>query len=428
MDISHEHFFHFLWENLHFSQENLKTTDGEAVQVLHPGFKNDGDGPDYRLSRIRINNILFCGDVELHRNSSDWYRHGHHRDSRYERVILHIVIRDDLYRRNVRSSDGHRIPAIELHSSLPASLSNIWRAWHRPAKLPCAGLVQTVPPDVFHSIAMKWDANYFSHRLNHMVKLYPAEKPMTCAWRHMLIRGVFEGLGYHKNQKNMVLLADFLLASGKLMLQHDNNTRTDNKKRESVEVRMGSIAKEQVHRLKNFLLASAGLDNMADAICPESGWQRILSRTDWDFSASRPANQPVARVLQASELAIRISLLELTDWMSEPLNDLWEYICHLEHTPPPGKNRRNIIFYNVIVPSVYLTGRWLHDSKLSIRTKKYWSKQSVPLPEKAESELRQSGIPPGRHFRQLGLLHHYNYFCRVKRCGECDVMKYLVQT
>lgn len=408
MDISHEHFFHFLWENLHFSQDNLKSTDGETVQVLHTGFKNDGDGPDYRLSRIRIDDILFCGDVELHKNASDWYRHGHHLDSRYERVILHVVIRDDLYRRKVRSSDGNRIPAIELHSSLPASLSNIWRAWHRPAKLPCSGLVHTIPPDVFCSIAGKWDANYFNHRLHHMVKLYPAEKPMTCAWRQMLLRGVFEGLGYHKNQKNMVHLADLLLVSGKLVLQNDFS--------------------EKVRQVRDFLLDAAGLAAGTASSGHESGRHKILDRSDWDFSASRPANQPFTRVCQASEMAIRISLLGLTSWMTEPLDALWENICNLEHTPSPGKNRRNIIFYNVIVPSVYLSARWLHDRKLSDRTKNYWPKQSIPLPEKVEKEFKKSGIPPGKHIRQLGLLYHYNYFCREKRCGECDVMKYLVQT
>ncbi len=408
MDIIREDFFHFLWQNLHFAQNGLRTTCGKPVHVIHPGYRNDGDGADYRYSRIRVDGILFCGDVELHKTASEWYRHGHQRDSRYERVILHVVVHDDLYKRNVAASDGHRVPTLELRSCLPPSLSRLWRKWHRPVSLPCSGLVPELPARTFDSIMGLWDKKYLRHRLNRMRDLFPAETPISAGWQVMVIRGIFQGLGYHKNQEPMLRLAGIFLDK----VQHQESGLT-----------LQSLSPERIQKkirdISQLLLVDAGL---------VAGRTGAMKRTDWDFSASRPANRPDVRIPQAVQLSIRLYCHPVSAWWKQPASALWETACEAEVYPATGKQRRDILFYNVIIPSVYLLGRWLHHRHLIRQALLLWRKQRVPLPSNVKKILQNGGFPPGNHYNRLAILYHFKYFCSRKKCYECNIMKYFVQT
>ncbi len=435
MDIIREDFFHFLWQNLHFSQCGLQTTCGKDIRIIHPGYRNDGDGADYRLSRIRLGGMLFCGDVELHKSASEWYRHGHQRDSRYERVILHVVIRDDLNRRNVLASDGNRIPTVEMHSSLPASLNRLWRAWHRPIELTCSGLIADVPRSKFDAVMRSWDGQYFRYRLDRMLALFPSDLPINTAWQQMLIRGVFQGLGYHKNQENMLRLANVFLAS-EWYSELSGNSTSESMARRLQKQNQHPVYKRDIDpcpdfsqdaALKPALIHSTGrhLLEMAGLI---SSSKNILCRSDWDFSGSRPANQPSVRVPQAAELALRLARLSAADWLRMPAAVIWQRTSLLQESPVPGRDRRETIFQNVIVPSAYLLGHWIHDKKACRQAREYWTQQRIPLPEKVQTLFENGGFPPGAHLNRLATLHQLKYYCRAKRCYECGVMKYLAQT
>lgn len=72
--------------------EDLITTDGERLIVLDPGEVNDGPGPDILNAHIILDDYELFGSVEMHLQSSDWYKHGHNSDPGYEKVILHVVL------------------------------------------------------------------------------------------------------------------------------------------------------------------------------------------------------------------------------------------------------------------------------------------------------------------------------------------------
>lgn len=463
MEIIREDFFHFMWENLHFSKNRLKTASGEQISIIHPGNQNNGDGPDYRFARIRIGEIVFCGDVELHKKTSDWDRHGHQNDSRYERVILHVVVQDDLNRCDVTASDGHKIPTLELHSALPTSLSRLWRAYHSPSDLPCSGIINEIPPSEFDHITDEWNQAYFNHRLNRMVALYASWLPVKQAWRGMLIRGVFQGLGYHNNQYAMLKLADLLISE----FQLPNPSKAAPK--QSSLIRHEPVNKMQppeydensVTFLQNRLMQLSGLSQMNgsrnSSSCnnrknPVNNFTRIspvkissiigtnitenpvsrvesaiLNRTEWDFSSSRPANQPVTRVSQAAELFHRLHRISVKKWMENPVDTIWDKICNLDYAPPLGKNRKDVIFHNVVLPSSYLLGRWLHKKDLCNSIRAQWALQQIELPPRVRQIFHQSKFPTGNYQFKLATLHQFKYFCTARRCAECNVMKYIAR-
>lgn len=86
-----EHWMHLTYLHPEWLQQVWMTTDGKPLRVLQPGIWNRDNGPDFLDALIQVDGVCYRGDVECHLRLSDWFRHGHHQDRRYQRVILHLV-------------------------------------------------------------------------------------------------------------------------------------------------------------------------------------------------------------------------------------------------------------------------------------------------------------------------------------------------
>src|SRR5690348_5849152 len=106
-----ENFLYFIWRLQYFNKQDLITTAGEKITILNPGELNTDAGPDFINARIKIGAIEWCGNVEIHVQSSHWNLHEHPNDKAYDNIILHVVYSDD---EPVRRNSGELIPAIEL--------------------------------------------------------------------------------------------------------------------------------------------------------------------------------------------------------------------------------------------------------------------------------------------------------------------------
>ena len=98
---------------------NLKTNNGQIVEVIGPGQYNTNAGPDFFNARLMIDGTLWAGNVEIHIYASDWQRHQHHMDPAYDSCILHVVYDNDA---STLRMNGSPIPVIELKSRLPSYL------------------------------------------------------------------------------------------------------------------------------------------------------------------------------------------------------------------------------------------------------------------------------------------------------------------
>src|SRR5690606_12863726 len=106
-----EDFLHYLWKFKKFLFQNLKTTHNEFVEIIHVGEHNFNSGPDFFNARIKIDNQLWAGNVEIHLKSSDWYLHNHENDENYNNVILHVVWEHDV---EIFRYKNIPIPTLEL--------------------------------------------------------------------------------------------------------------------------------------------------------------------------------------------------------------------------------------------------------------------------------------------------------------------------
>lgn len=106
-----EKLLQYLWNFKVFTDFNFKDLEKNPIEILDFGKWNKDSGPDFLMAKIKINNIILAGNIELHVKSSDWIFHQHSKDPNYDNIILHVVFQndadiDDLHKKN--------IPTIEL--------------------------------------------------------------------------------------------------------------------------------------------------------------------------------------------------------------------------------------------------------------------------------------------------------------------------
>ncbi|MBR4128050.1 MAG: DUF2851 family protein, partial [Bacteroidaceae bacterium] len=124
---------HFTWQQRLLPLEPLLTTDGRRVEVIDPGLHNTNAGPDFFNAKVRIDDTLWVGNVEIHERSSDWYKHHHEADgANYGNVILHVVGEADC----AVSVAGEEVPqvVIPVPKAIADNYDTLMREEHFP---PC---------------------------------------------------------------------------------------------------------------------------------------------------------------------------------------------------------------------------------------------------------------------------------------------------
>ena len=56
----------YCWKHRIGISPTLTTTDGKSVRILDPGLMNTDAGPDFINARIRIGEMLWAGNIEIH--------------------------------------------------------------------------------------------------------------------------------------------------------------------------------------------------------------------------------------------------------------------------------------------------------------------------------------------------------------------------
>ena len=87
-----EQLLHYVWKHKIFPLKELKTTTGQQVEVIDTGLANTDAGPDFFNAKLKLDGVLWIGNIEIHERSSDWFKHGHHADAGYNSVILHLSL------------------------------------------------------------------------------------------------------------------------------------------------------------------------------------------------------------------------------------------------------------------------------------------------------------------------------------------------
>jgi hypothetical protein len=189
-----------IWERQGFDPGALHRL---GLRLIFRGMPSDAGGPDYQDAILCTSDGgLLHGDVEFHVRASDWYQHGHHREKRFSRVILHVVWVHDV-EETVRC-DGVRVPILSLQDvAHPPGLAT------RPAAtLVPHGCVQryaALGSDELRSRILAAGSRRLEDKAARLAAEMTCHHPDQVAYAALL-----EALGYASNREAFRRLADAL--------------------------------------------------------------------------------------------------------------------------------------------------------------------------------------------------------------------------
>lgn len=483
-----ERFIRHIWQHQLFTRTNLRTPDGRPVTILSPGKANYDGGPDFKGARVRVNQITYCGDVELHRDAAFWRTHSHHIDPHYNRVILHVVMTANPLQPPASTVSKRTIPLLVLHPFLDPALRCAWdRMLEEPEKagamrLPCADGSRPVPARQIEqrlrhlaSERLELKIRRFQERLQQLAdertlavrepypRYYgdPAQIPppdreyaqrdfaSKGLWEQLLYEGIMECLGYAKNKNPFNALArSMTLARLKRYRLDDTETMMA-----LVFGAAGLLPSSRRLPEKESRVYIRMLRRQWKSLRPLFRIP-VLHEADWLFFRLRPGNFPTARLAALCYLLPRLftgdgfrsligifrkegatpktrrrELQRLFDFDPDPF---WQRHYHFRGFAGKwgaslGKDRINEILVNAIIPIVLLYARIFRNSTVQTNAKQLLA-ALPPSPENSVTILLKRQLLRGRMaltsaFLQQGALQLYNFYCRQKRCGECELRR-----
>jgi Protein of unknown function (DUF2851) len=296
-----------VWRHQRLRRDDLKTADGRAVRVLHPGFLSVEGGPDFRGAVLRIGNgPAVSGDVEIDLQSAGWRAHGHDRNPNFKDVILHVV-----WETPKQNAD---VPAVlALKPFLDAPVAELALALENDSGLPenqrgkCCAPLRELDEERLLELLNSAARVRFENKAAALLA-----RARNSGWEQALWEQLFRALGYKNNVWPMQNLAET-----KPKWSRDTDSVF------ALQTRLlgvsGLLPEELTRAQKSsdtFLRRAWDVwwrdrDGLEDCILP---------REVWKFHGLRPANHPQRRLALASHwLAAGDFIPKLEQWCAKEL-------------------------------------------------------------------------------------------------------------
>lgn len=106
-----EELLQYLWNFKKFRTFDFVSSDGRKIEIIDFGEWNKNSGPDFLLAKIKIDGIVFVGNIEIHTKASDWFFHNHSGNPEFGNLILHAVYVNDC---EIPELDNQQVATVEL--------------------------------------------------------------------------------------------------------------------------------------------------------------------------------------------------------------------------------------------------------------------------------------------------------------------------
>lgn len=422
-----EAFLHHLWQFQYFDKADLRTTEGEAVSIYHTGTRNTNAGPDFFNAKIRIGNMEWVGNVEIHIQSSEWLDHKHDRDDSYNNVILHVVWKEN---QQIIRRDMSPLPTIELkgrvHNNL---LLQYKRLINNPERIPCASSLGQVPELTRLSML---DKTLMQRLETKALKVLNTLKRNNNDWDETTYQMLCKNFGFKVNAEPFEQLAHFL--PYKVLLKHADRP-------EQVEALLFGQAG---------FLDEKGSDDYFNILKREylvlgkkyNLFENKLDKAQWKFLRLRPANFPSLRIAQLAALIgekknIFSKLIEahsyhMLQWVFSVKQSLyWQrhyqfFKAQDEDIAPMGAMSIDNIIINTVVPLLVAYGKMKDDQ--------VYVDRAVEILQHVTSEdntilknWKQLGMKSESAADSQALIELHNEFCLKRRCLDCNIGFFVIQ-
>ena len=412
-----EEFLYYIWEN-RLTDKDLKTTEGEAIDIVATGYRNTDSGPDFLEAKIQIGDKLWAGHVEIHVKTSDWNRHGHQTDKAYKNVILHVV-----YENDIQVND---IPTMELKGHFDESLfAQYQKLIASKSWIPCEKSIANVSVFTRLSWLDRMAVERLESKSGAVTKILEANQ---FDWEDALYKLLMRYFGLKVNNEAFEYLANIL--SFKTLLKHaDNLLQVEAMLMGCAGFLEDDFTEDYPLLLKREFTVMKAKFNLL-----------TMPAERWKFMRMRPSNFPTIRLAQMAQLihkngplfskikaakdtAEAKALFDVA--ASEYWETHWRFVGLSSHgsrkTPKHlGDATANILIINAVAPLLFCYGK-LHKDDSYCETALQFLEDTEAEDNAVIRHYAQCGITAENAMQTQALLHLYSYFCKRKRCLECRI-------
>jgi hypothetical protein len=414
-----EKFLHLIWQQQIFDKSSLQTTSGIELQILNQGTLNTDSGPDFFNARIKIDEQIWAGNIEIHIKTSDWYRHSHHLNPVYDNVILHIVYDNDL--EEVVDSKGRRIPTFVLKID-KRLIDNYMRLIKNKGDIACSDYFCDI--DKFY--IKSWQNRLLIERLE---RKYSEIKKVLIdvqfSFEEAFYRILAKNFGFKTNSLPFELLA------------------------KSLPIKYLYKQKDNIGQIEALLFGQSGFLDILD--CKDDYFKYLRREYDfsrlkyglksidaymWKFARLRPANFPTLRIAQFAAIIYKNENLfsnilgvkdvkEIRNFFDVEISEYWKnhyFFCKRSKKKREriGGQSIDILLINTVVQLFFAYGIY--------KDKPEYTQRALELLEFLAAEKNSitkkwtdAGIKIENAFESQAMIELFSEYCKKGRCAECSI-------
>jgi hypothetical protein len=366
------------------------------------------------------------GNIEIHRNSSDWDKHNHHDDKAYDSIVLHVV---ETFDKEISRQNGEIIPTLKLQypQQLQINYQNLLDAktW-----IACQNRFHKIDPVI---LQLGFNRLMIERLENKTDEILVRLKQNNHDWNETFYQTLARMFGFKINAIPFELLA------------------------KSVPLQVLAKHKSNLFQLEALLFGNSGLLNeqlIGDEyylklreeysfLYKKYGLKGIESHL-WKFMRLRPGNFPTVRISQFAALIYRShglfskiieieKLEELRELFKVNASEYWN--SHYNFNKDSSRNTLkdlgetsvNTLIINVVIPFLFVFGEKQNKNYLKNRALDFLEQ----LPAETNtviSKWEDLGIKSRSAFESQALLQLKNNYCERKKCLNCQIGVKLVKT
>ncbi|MFO7977090.1 MAG: DUF2851 family protein [Bacteroidales bacterium] len=414
-----EDFVAYLWKNKLLTSPALCSVRGEKIEMIDPGQENTNSGPDFFAARIRLDDTLWVGNVEVHTRTSDWQKHGHDHDPAYDNIILHVVFENDC---NVTTSSGKMVPVLEVKKYVEQSLlENYQQLIANKQWIPCQNNIGEVHPFFINN----WLNRLLIERLERKAReVFHFYNYFSNNWDQTFYFLLARNFGFKVNASAFGLLAQ--RTPYPLLAKNNHNFTT----------------------LEALLFGQAGLlspqleDVYPRMLLKEYHYQKKkhnlepLEGSLWKFARLRPVNFPTLRVAQfAMMIHLHDRLFSKMMQIREPrqikqlfhikASPYWEE--HYTFDKPSAKKEKKLgagsiynLIINTVAPVQFVYASITMNGALKENAVNLFQ-SCIPEKNAVIARWKTLNIIPQNAADSQALLELKKYYCTPKKCLRCPI-------
>ena len=412
-----EQLLHYVWKHKIFPLKELTTTTGEALEIIDQGLSNHNAGPDFFNAKIKLNGVLWVGNIEIHTHSSDWFKHGHHTDPAYNNVILHVASYIDS---EVCRSNGKVIPQMQL--DCPKHIqSNFEELSSTDQYPPCYRIIPTLPKLTIHSWMSALQMERFEQKNRQLI-----ERLHFCNnhWEDAFFITLARNFGFSLNAEAFETWA------------------------KNIPLRAIDKHRDNLFQIEAIFFGQAGILEDRDGdeyyLKLKREYKYLAHKfeltpmdvTRWRFLRLRPNNFPHIRIAQLaclyhrsygllSQLMEKETLKEVRDILRGGTSEYWMNHYTFGGISPSysktlSESSLNLLIINTIVPFLYAYG--IHRGKETLCTRATtFLEELKPENNYIIRMWNQCGLKVAHAGDSQALIQLKKEYCDKKRCLYCRI-------